>query len=278
MAAFISEFRSSSLYAAQAAVDYDAVRKAIEEILEDEAHDDGHYGPIFVRLAWHAAGTFDKHTRTGGPSTGASMRFSPEKDWGANAGLDKARARLEAVKLKFPDLSYGDLWSLAAVVAIESMGGPKIFWRPGRSDCTEASVPKLPDGLLPDASQGSNHLRDIFYRMGFTDQEIVALSGAHTLGRCHATSSGYVNPWTNAPTTFSNLYFQELFNNKWSVKKWNGKKQFEDPSGTLMMLPSDMVLVSDPVFQKYAKLYADDEKRFFEDFAKAFSKLLHLGM
>ena len=46
-------------------------------------------------------------------------------------GLDKARARLEAVKLKFPDLSYGDLWSLAAVVAIESMGGPKIFWRPG---------------------------------------------------------------------------------------------------------------------------------------------------
>ncbi len=50
---------------------------------------------------------------------------------------------------------------------------------------------------------------------GFNDQEIVALSGAHTLGRCHADRSGYVNPWTNAPTTFSNLYFVELLNNKW---------------------------------------------------------------
>lgn len=52
---------------------------------------------------------------------------------------------------------------------------------------------------------------------GFNDQEIVALSGAHTLGRCHADRSGYVNPWTNAPTTFSNLYFTELINNKWCV-------------------------------------------------------------
>lgn len=53
----------------------------------------------------------------------------------------------------------------------------------------------------------AQHLRDIFYRMGFNDQEIVALSGAHALGRCHATASGYVGPWTPTPETFNNLYF-----------------------------------------------------------------------
>ena len=53
--------------------------------------------------------------------------------------------------------------------------------------------------------------------MGFTDQEIVALSGAHSLGRCHPDRSGFKGPWTNSPTTFSNLYFQELLNTKWYV-------------------------------------------------------------
>lgn len=69
-------------------------------------------GPIYVRLAWHAAGTYDKESKTGG-SNGATMRFKPEASWGANAGLAKARDRLEAVKKAFPDISYSDLWSLA---------------------------------------------------------------------------------------------------------------------------------------------------------------------
>ena len=56
----------------------------------------------------------------------------------------------------------------------------------------------------------ASHLREIFGRMGFNDQEIVALSGAHALGRCHATASGYVGPWTPTPTTFNNLYFSLL--------------------------------------------------------------------
>lgn len=56
----------------------------------------------------------------------------------------------------------------------------------------------------------ANHLRDIFNRMGFNDQEIVALSGAHALGRCHATASGYVGPWTPTPNSFNNLYFSLL--------------------------------------------------------------------
>lgn len=117
-----------------------------------------------------------------------------------------------------------------------------------------------------------------FYRMGFTDQEIVALSGAHTLGRCHPDRSGWDGPWTNAPTTFSNLYYQELVDNKWHKKKWNGPLQYEDKSGQLMMLPTDMALVSDRTFRKWVNAYAKDEDTFFKDFAAAFGKLLELGV
>jgi peroxiredoxin len=75
------------------------------------------------------------------------------------------------------------------------MGGPKTPWKPGRTDfkseqAAEAYHGKV-DGRLPDASQGAQHIRDVFYRMGFSDQEIVALSGAHNLGRCHEDRSGF---------------------------------------------------------------------------------------
>ena len=133
-----------------------------------------------------------------------------------------------------------------------------------------------------DANTAS-HLRDIFYRMGFNDQEIVALSGAHALGRCHTDRSGYWGPWTRAETTFSNEYFRELIENKWTIKKthhgakWTGPEQYEDPTGDLMMLPSDMQLIRDPAFRKYCEIYAKDEDKFFADFAKAFQKLNELG-
>ena len=126
------------------------------------------------------------------------MRFAPESKHGANAGLDVARGLLEPIKKRHPALSYADLWQFAAVVAIEQMKGPKIAFRPGRVDKTDKDC--TPDGRLPDAAQGAQHLRDIFYRMGFNDQEIVALSGAHVLGRCHTTRSGYDGPWTANPT------------------------------------------------------------------------------
>jgi catalase (peroxidase I) len=75
----------------------------------------------------------------------------------------------------------------------------QIPFRPGRVDKADGKS-CTPDGRLPDAAQGAQHLRDIFYRMGFNDQEIVALSGAHTLGRCHTDRSGFEGPWTKAPT------------------------------------------------------------------------------
>lgn len=258
--------------------DYKAVYKTIAGILEENAedYDDGSYGPVLTRLAWHASGTYDKTSGTGG-SNGATMRYAPESMHGANAGLEVARKKLEPVKEKYPWISYSDLWTLGGVCAVQQMGGPTIPWRPGRKDADETSC--TPDGRLPDASKDQKHLRDIFYRMGFNDQEIVALSGAHTLGRCHTTRSGYDGPWQFAPTTFSNEYFRLLTEDKWHWRKWNGPKQYEnDSTKTLMMLPTDMALLKDKEFSKWVKIYAKDENKFFGDFSKAFSTLLELGV
>lgn len=231
-------------------------------------------GPILVRLAWHASGTFDAKQKNGGASK-ATMRFAPEKDDPANNGLEIARKFLEPVKKQFPWLSYGDLWTLAGCVAIEEMGGPSIQWHSGRTDGTAKDC--SPAGRLPDGAKKQDHVRDVFYRMGFNDREIVALIGAHALGRCHKDRSGFDGPWTRAETTFSNMYFQELMNNEWHVRKWDGPKQYADPTGDLMMLPADMSIREDPVFAKYAAVFAIDEDLFFSEFAKAFGKLLELG-
>ncbi|CZS94375.1 probable ascorbate peroxidase [Rhynchosporium agropyri] len=257
--------------------DYQKVYNEVAARLEEkDDYDDGSYGPVLVRLAWHCSGTFDKETGTGG-SNGATMRFAPESDHGANAGLKAARDFLEPVKQKFPWISYSDLWILAGVCAIQEMQGPILPYRPGRSDKDLAAC--TPDGRLPDATQGNKHLRDIFGRMGFNDQEIVALSGAHALGRCHTDRSGFSGPWTFSPTVVTNDYYQLLLNEKWQWKKWNGPKQLEDKTTkSLMMLPTDIALVSDKAFKKWVEVYAKDNDRFFKDFSAVCVKLFELGV
>jgi len=258
-------------------VDWAEVRKAIAAILEQEKYDDGSIGPVLVRLAWHSSGTFDKTSNSGG-SNGATMRFSPESGHGANAGLEKARAFLEPIKAKFPGISYADLWIFAGDVAIEEMGGPKIAFTPGRTDAADGKACP-PDGRLPDASQGAKHVRDVFYRMGFNDREIVALLGAHCLGRCHTDRSGFDGPWTRAPTTFSNLFYKELLENKWEEKKWAGPKQYANAgAGDLMMLPADLSLATDPEFRKHVEFFAKDEQAFFNEFGAAWTKLVNNGV
>lgn len=252
---------------------YDAIAKRLEE---HDDYDDGSYGPVLLRLAWHASGTYDKLTNTGG-SNGATMRFAPEGDHGANAGLKAARDFLEPIREAFPWITYSDLWILGGVCAIQEMQGPKIPYRAGRTDrdlsfCT-------PDGRLPDASKDSSHIRAIFGRMGFGDKEMVALSGAHALGRCHTDRSGFDGPWTFSPTTLTNDYYKLLIEEKWAWKKWNGPKQFEDvKTKTLMMLPTDMELVKDKSFRKYTELYANDNEAFFNDFRDSVVTLFELGV
>lgn len=260
---------------------YAAVAKEIEAVLTSQpGYDDGHLGPLFVRLAWHASGTFCERTQTGG-SEGGTMRFFPEASDPANKGLEHARSLLEPIKSQYPWLSYGDLWTLAGVVAVHAMHGPLIEWRPGRVDRHHASDCP-PQGRLPDATLDAQHLRHVFHRMGFSDRDIVALNGAHTLGRCHRDRSGFIGPWTYTPTRFSNQFFILLLREEWTpVQKYpEGPLQYENSKsgGDLMMLPTDMCLLQDVEFRKWVQAYAADKQLFFRDFSNAFSKLLHLGV
>ncbi|KAI9730246.1 MAG: hypothetical protein M1834_006010 [Cirrosporium novae-zelandiae] len=261
--------------------DFDAVRKDIAALMRQPDYDDGSAGPVFVRLAWHSAGTYDLETDTGG-SNGAGMRYEAEGGDPANAGLQHARMFLEPLKTKHPWITYSDLWTLAGIIAIKEMGGPEIEWKGGRTDYKDDS--KLPPrGRLPDGALAEDHIRAVFYRMGFNDQEIVALCGAHNLGRCHSDRSGFDGAWVNNPTRFSNQYYKLLTSVEWKPKTLpSGIHQFayydEDMETELMMLPTDMALISDPSFSKWVHKYSQDKEIFFTDFAKAFAKLVELGI
>ena len=229
----------------------------------------------------HSAGTYDAETDTGG-SNGAGMRYEAEGGDPANAGLQHARVFLEPIKSRHPWITYSDLWTLAGVVAIREMGGPDIPWQGGRTDFVDDSK-SPPRGRLPDGAKGADHLRHIFYRMGFNDQEIVALSGAHNLGRCHSDRSGFEGAWVNNPTRFSNQYYRLMRSLQWRKKTLlNGVTQFvnydEDSETELMMLPTDLALLSDAAFSPWVQKYAEDKELFFRDFAKVFAKLLELGI
>ncbi|XP_065866272.1 L-ascorbate peroxidase, cytosolic [Euphorbia lathyris] len=212
--------------------------------------------PLMLRLAWHSAGTYDVKTKTGGPF--GTMKHEAELAHGANNGLDIAVRLLEPIKQQFPILSYADFYQLAGVVAVEITGGPDVPFHPGREDKPEPP----PEGRLPDATKGSDHLRDVFGTMGLGDKEIVALSGGHTLGRCHKERSGFEGPWTSNPLIFDNSYFTELL---------SGEKE------DLLKLPTDKVLLSDPGFRPFVDKYAADEDAFFADYAEAHMKLSELG-
>ena len=184
-----------------AKIDYNAVRAELKTLMDDPNWDDGSYGPLLIRLAWHSSGTYSKYTNSGG-SEGAAMRFvhGTEAKDPENAGLDHAIKYLQPIKDKYPLMSYSDMWILAAYVAIEHMGGPSIGFKPGRVDapsekaCPEWDGPAI-DGQassrLPHAEYGlvegfdrdkvldsegrilgweklAQHMRDVFYRMAST--------------------------------------------------------------------------------------------------------------
>jgi catalase-peroxidase len=194
--------------------------------------DYGHYGPFFVRMSWHAAGTYRTADGRGGASTGAH-RFAPENSWPDNANLDKARRLLWPVKQKYGNkISWADLFILTGNCAIESMGLKPFGFGGGRVDIWEpeqdiywgteetwlddkrytgdrilenplAAVqmgliyvnPQGPNGT-PDPLASGRDIRETFARMAMNDEETVALvAGGHTFGKCHgAGPDSHVGP------------------------------------------------------------------------------------
>lgn len=259
---------------------YQSIYNAIAQKIQDEDdHDDGSFGPILVRLAWHNSGSYNQHdfSATRGGSYAGTMRFEREQKDPANAGLTLAAQFLEPIRQKF-DISHGDLYTLAGVVGIQEMSGPKIKWRPGRVDLPEESTP--PYERLPDASQETgDYIRSVFAdRLGFTDKEMVVLIGVgHGIGRCHTSNSGFDGPWTYSPTMVTNEFFKLLLSEEWKIRNWSGPRQYAGGSG-LMMLPADMALKKDGKFKQYVEEYAKDEEKCMNDFSVAFAKLLERGV
>lgn len=192
--------RSSSLSMTVTKEELLGAQALIEGILDEK-----NCGPVLVRLAWHDSGTFDASVTSDWPAAGGavgSIRFEPEINHGANAGLAGAVKLLEPVKEKFPSVSYADIFQMASARAIGMAGGPVIDMKYGRVDVASPDDCS-PEGNLPDAEAGdggkfggpggtkstedstaAGHLRKVFHRMGLTDEDIVALSGAHTFGTC----------------------------------------------------------------------------------------------
>ena len=212
-------------------LDYFALKKDIETIMTDSKDwwpaDYGNYGGLFIRMAWHSAGTYRTGDGRGGTRAG-QQRFAPQNSWPDNANLDKSRRLLWPIKQKYGSkISWADLMILAGNVALESMGFQTIGFAGGRTDVWEpqsnvywgaekkfldderytadreleqplAAVqmgliyvnPEGPNGE-PDPVKAAIDIRETFGRMGMNDEETVALiAGGHTLGKTHGAASG----------------------------------------------------------------------------------------
>jgi len=272
--------KAQSIVIARAgAADYHSLVADLEELVRTK-----NCGPILIRLSWHDAGVFSDGELKGG-CPNAAMRFTDggEGTFGANAGLpDVALGVLAPITAKYvPTLiSHADLWALAANVAIRLMGGPDIKTRFGRKDAesSQESV-ESQEGRLPDADKGIDHLRDIFYPKGFDDAAIVALSGAHTVGRCYLERSGFDGFWTEDPYKFDNSYFKDMLTKQYASETTaKGCPQHRDAATGTIMLISDLALLTDPAFKTHVERYAEDQNAYFQDFVKAWVKLQENGV
>ncbi|HSN60753.1 MAG TPA: peroxidase family protein, partial [Ferruginibacter sp.] len=211
-------------------LDYLALKKDIEKVLTDSKDwwpaDFGNYGPFFIRMAWHSAGTYRTGDGRGG-SRAAQQRFAPLNSWPDNANLDKARRLLWPVKQKYGNkISWADLILLTGNVSLESMGFKTIGFAGGREDVWEPAKdvywgaekkwledarhqngalenplaasqmgliyvnPEGPGGN-PDPLEAAKAIRETFGRMGMNDEETTALNaGGHTFGKTHGKGPG----------------------------------------------------------------------------------------
>lgn len=247
-------------------LDYKALKKDLKKLMTDSQEwwpaDWGHYGGLFIRMAWHSAGTYRTYDGRGGAATG-NQRFAPINSWPDNGNLDKARRLLWPIKKKYGNkISWADLMILTGNVALESMGFKTFGFAGGREDIWEPEIdinwgiedewltdkrysgdrvldnplaavemgliyvnPEGPNGN-PDPVASARDVRDTFKRMAMDDEETVALvAGGHTFGKCHgAGDAALVGPEPEAAP-------MEQMGFGWKNKFKSGKGQHAITSG-----------------------------------------------
>ena len=272
------------------------VREEVAKYLRD---DPTLAGPL-LRLAFHDAATREacddeidqaKISFTGGPN--GSIRY--ELEWSENRGLGRPLKVVEQLHEKVEGyISLADTIALAGAAAVDCANGPRIAIQLGRIDATEADAKKrrktlrmdtdrsVVDTTLPSAALDSDGLRLYFGALGLTEEEFVALSGAHDLGR-HVTlldmpksclknltrecleNAPVLMPFVSEnPDQISNTYFKKLL-------KWYDRKV---ELGEVAFIPTDVALVVDAGLRKHVQKFAKDERAFFASFASAYQKLV----
>jgi catalase-peroxidase len=349
-------------------LDLNAVIKDLHALMTESQEwwpaDFGHYGPLLIRMAWHAAGTYRIADGRGGAGAG-QQRFAPLNSWPDNANLDKGRRLLWPIKQKYGrKLSWADLMVLAGNVALESMGFKTFGFGGGRADVWEPEElywgpegtwlgderysgerqlhkpfgavqmgliyvnPEGPNGK-PDPIAAAKDIRETFFRMAMNDEETVALiAGGHTFGKTHgagdpsligpepegalieeqglgwkskfgtgfgadAITGGPEVTWSQAPTKWSNHFFENLFKNEWELTKspagayqWtakNGAATIPDAydkskKHAPTMLTTDLSLRMDPVYEKISRRFYEHPDQLADAFARAWFKLTHRDM
>ena len=349
-------------------LDLDAVVADLRKVMTDSQDwwpaDFGHYGGLFIRMAWHSAGTYRITDGRGGAGAG-QQRFAPLNSWPDNANLDKARRLIWPIKQKYGrKLSWADLMILTGNVALESMGFKTFGFAGGRADVWEPEElfwgpegtwlgderysgerqlseplgavqmgliyvnPEGPNGN-PDPVAAARDIRETFFRMAMNDEETVALiAGGHTFGKTHgagdpslvgaepeagaledqglgwkskfgtgfgsdAITGGPEVTWTQTPTKWSNLFFDNLFGYEWELTKspagaqqWKAKNaeatipDAHNPSKKHVptMLTTDLSLRFDPAYEKISRRFHEHPDQFADAFARAWFKLTHRDM
>jgi hypothetical protein len=270
----------------------------------DPRLDHGTMAPRYIRMFFHAAGTFHPDDPTGykpGGSNGGTIGLSPEKNYPENRGLDIVEQHLRAVGNQHPECSFADLVILGGVVAVGELsnGQMRPNFCPGRIDHPANSGHDVCPfaGRLPSLNSQVDawSVRHIFGRMGFKkDCDIVALMGSHSVGYTHPDVSGLPNqPWDSTPFQLDTTMFRELLQHSWT-RHTSPKPHYlrEECTSTRpcsycatqrrcvqwIMLEHDMLLRTDPGFAQCTNLYANNAQRFRRDYIKAINKMGELGV
>ncbi|CAE7313245.1 APX3 [Symbiodinium sp. CCMP2592] len=274
---------------APAAEAFEGDAACIREAARMQTLQDPVLAPSLLRLAFHDAATRRQgDSRRQGPN--GSIRFELMRDENYGPSMAAALAAVENIVQRCR-VSWADAIAVSGAAVVEAMGGPVISVETGRSDATEPDA----DKRLPDGTLTSGAIRDYFRQLGMSDAELVALLGAHTVGRWTSLldvrpdcldkegrafwtcsrEQGRRLPFTESPAAFNNEYFREVLlweqRQKMPKPKTRYKERAEsEKSSPLNLLPSDIGMLFDPGLHSQVEKFAADEAAFFAAFASAY--------